>query len=92
MEACDFLFNLRVFWEGLSQEVLVGPVGCGKNRSSGFVVGCGALWLIFGFVGIVARLYWHLPGFAERIFVRKTWIDCGELCGGCGHRDGGRSR
>jgi hypothetical protein len=42
---------------------------------------CGVLWWIFGFVGIVLWFVWHLPGFAESIFVRKTWIDCGELCG-----------
>jgi hypothetical protein len=44
-------------------------------------VSCGALWLIFGFVGIVLRLYWHLPGLAVPLFARKTWTDCGELRG-----------
>jgi hypothetical protein len=54
------------------------------------VVSCGALWWIFGSVGIVIRLYWHLPRLAKPFFVRKTWIDCGELCGWCGHEDGGQ--
>jgi hypothetical protein len=45
---------------------------------------CGELWCFvvdLGFVGVVIRLYWHLPGLATPFFVRKTWIDCGELCG-----------
>ena len=52
-----------------------------KKRSSGFVVNCGVLWWNFGSVGIVLHLYLYLPGFAEPVFARKTWIDCGELCG-----------
>lgn len=50
---------------------------------------CGSLWWIFGFVRVVIGLYWHLPGFAESILVRKTWRDRGELCGWTWTHDGG---
>ena len=69
-----FPMGLRGFLEmhglpgsGLSR-LLVRPICCGENQSSGFVVSCGALWWIPGFVGIVAGFQGFLPRFAERIF------------------------
>jgi hypothetical protein len=50
---------------------VVGPVGCGEKRSLAFVVFCGALWWIVGFIGIVAGFLRYSPGFAERIFAGK---------------------
>ena len=53
---------------------------------------CGELWWIFGFIGIVLGLYWHLRGFSASILVRMTWIDCGEFVAECGHKMVVRSR
>jgi hypothetical protein len=55
-------------WVPVCQELLVGPIVCGENGSSGFVVSFIALWWIPGFVAIVAGFYWYLPRFVERIF------------------------
>jgi hypothetical protein len=62
----------------LSQAYWLRQLTVGKSDLRGlwcFVVDSG------GFIGIVLGLYWHLPGFSESLFVGKTWIDCGELCG-----------
>jgi hypothetical protein len=58
----------------------------GKKGSSGFAMSCGDLWWIPGFVGIVVGLQWYLPRFAERIFVRKMWRNCGEWVAECGDK------
>jgi hypothetical protein len=50
------------FLEGLKARAEDGPLGCGKNDSSGFVVSCGGLWLISGYFGIPSRF----PGFFFR--------------------------
>jgi hypothetical protein len=64
MDKCGFLLrcfagefggviSLGAFWNGFKSIAEDGPFGCGKKRSSGFVVSCGELWLIFGSVGVV---------------------------------------
>jgi hypothetical protein len=65
----------------LKSRAEVEPIGCGKNRSSGFVGSCGGLWLIFGFTGVGFWWGWDLPAIFDAILGALTWRDCGELCG-----------
>jgi hypothetical protein len=41
-----------------------GPLGCGENESSGFVVSCGGLWLVFDDLavrfGLPGCFFWGL--------------------------------
>jgi hypothetical protein len=76
----DFSFE-GFFLEVLKSRVVVEPIGCGKNDSSGFVGSCGGLWLIFDFVGVGFWWCWVLPVILEVILSALTWRDCGELCG-----------
>jgi hypothetical protein len=57
------------------------PLPKGKDFKLGHHLSFGGLWLIFGFFGLSFRLDCYLPAVIEPVFARKTWGDCGELCG-----------
>jgi hypothetical protein len=56
---------------------VAGPIACGKNRTSLFVVSCGEFWVFLRFLGI-----YHLKslGFLTRkreILGAKSWLKRG---------------
>src|SRR6202020_457485 len=60
---------------GLSQvlkvKVEVGPIWCGKDQTSAFVVICVFLWWISDLGAVGCGFYSGLPGFKGAVFVRQ---------------------
>jgi hypothetical protein len=52
---------------------LDGPLCCGKNKSSGFVVSCGEFKVCSGFVGFIGGDLWQLEDEEAKNRLVKLW-------------------